>query len=156
MKKYLLTYKTFEGKRRSKFKKSKLGKRLKKAYSDINNFKISSALKWGRTYRDKIILLGKREAKETRQALSVVIKMLNNKKVSENEKLLVRRQSKDILRIISASILPLPITAILVALGKKYNFEMFPVSNEELIEEIEREKEILINSEDDINESLII
>ena len=31
---------------------------------------------------------------------------------------------------------------------------MFFVSDEELIEEIEREKEILIDSEDDINESL--
>lgn len=147
MNKYIERYKVFESKR-----KRNLKKRFKKAYSNINNFKISSALKWGRNYKDKLLLLGKREAKETREALKIIVKMLGNKKVTNNEKKLVREQSKDILRIISASILPLPITAILVALSKKYNFEMFPVGNDELMKEIEKEKEIL--NSDDLNESL--
>jgi hypothetical protein len=85
------TYKTFES------RKDRLKKRVKKTYSDINNFKISSALKWGRKYKDKIVTLGKREVKETREAINIVIKMLSNKDVTNKEKQFVREQSKDIL-----------------------------------------------------------
>lgn len=155
--KYLNTYRKFEDKKNYKFKK-----RIKKVYSDINNFKIKNALKWGKRYREKLINISKRESSQTREAVNILIKMISNKKVSDKEKELLRRQSIDILKLISTAALPLPITAILVALGKRYNFEIFPVDHKKLIDEIEKEKENIKNLDDDdddnndINESLII
>jgi hypothetical protein len=161
---HLDTYQIFEGKKREKRlkkrdkRKGRLKRRVKKVYSDINNFKVKNALNWGRRYKDKLILLGKREALETKEAINILIKMISNKKVTDNEKELLRRQSIDILKIISTAALPLPITAILVALGKKYNFEIFPADHKELLKEIEREKKIVkdLDDSDDINESLLL
>ena len=162
--KHLETYQVFEGNKREKRlkkrseRRDRLKRRVKKVYTDINNFKISNALNWGKRYKNKLISLGKRESIQTREAINILIKMISNKKVTDNEKELLRRQSIDILKMISTATLPLPITALLVALGKKYNFEIFPVDHKELLDEIEKEKQKVkeLDSNDDINESLII
>jgi hypothetical protein len=160
--KHLKDYQVFEGKKNNRpergSRRDRLRKRVNKVYSDINNFKIRNALNWGRRYKEKLILLGKREALETREAINILIKMISNKKVTGNEKELLRKQSIDILKLISTAALPLPITALLVALGKRYNFEIFPVDHKELLDAIEKEKQIVkdLKDDDDINESLII
>ena len=85
----------------------------------------------------------KRESEETKQAAMILNKMISSKDVSDNEKKFLKEQSKDLVRIISTGALPIPITAILVALGKKYNFEVFPGNQEELKSLIEKEKKEL-------------
>jgi len=85
----------------------------------------------------------KRESNETKQAARILNKMISGKDVSDNEKKFLKEQSKDLVRIISTGALPIPITAILVALGKKYNFEVFPGDQEELKALIEKEKKEL-------------
>lgn len=102
-------------------------------------------LKWSdvRNYGNKLWDSVKRESKETKQAAKILQRMMDGEEVSDNEKKFLKEQSKDLIRIVSTSVLPMPITAILVALGKKYNFEVFPGSQEELKQLIEKEKEEL-------------
>ena len=102
-------------------------------------------LKWDdvKNYTNKLWDSVKRESKETKQAAKILQKMIDGEKVSDNEKKFLKEQSKDLIRIISASVLPFPITAILVAIGKKYKFDVFPGSQEELKELIKKEKQEL-------------
>jgi hypothetical protein len=98
----------------------------------------------------------KRESNETKQAAEILNKMISGRDVTENEKKFLKEQSKDLIRIISAGTLPMPITAILVALGKKYNFEVLPGNQKELKELIEKEKEelgVTIEVDDSLNET---
>jgi hypothetical protein len=93
----------------------------------------------------------KRESNETKQAAKILERMIDGKEVSDNEKKFLREQSKDLIRIISTGVLPIPITAILVALGKRYNFKVLPGNQEELKRLIEKEKDELgIIIDDDI------
>ena len=85
----------------------------------------------------------KRESDETKKAAMILNKMISGKDVTNNEKKFLKEQSKDLVRIISTGALPIPITAILVSLGKKYNFEVFPGDQKELKALIEKEKEEL-------------
>jgi hypothetical protein len=82
----------------------------------------------------------KRESNETKQAALILNRMISGKDVTDNEKKFLKEQSKDLVKIISTGALPIPITAILVALGKKYNFEVFPGDQKELKALIEKEK----------------
>jgi len=99
----------------------------------------------------------KRESNETKQAAEILNKMISGRDVSDNEKKFLKEQSKDLIRIISAGTLPMPITAILVALGKKYNFEVFPGNQEELKALIEKEKNELgvTIEEEEMNEGRV-
>ena len=100
----------------------------------------------------------KRESEETKQAAIILNKMISSKDVSDNEKKFLKEQSKDLIRIISAGTLPMPITAILVALGKKYNFEVLPGNQKELKELIEKEKEelgVTVEVDDSLNEAKV-
>jgi len=102
-------------------------------------------LKWSdiKSYINKVWDFTKREGNETKQAAEILKKMISRKEVSENEKIFLREQSKDLIKIIGTAALPIPITAILVALGKKYNFEVFPGNQEEIKRQIEEEKNLL-------------
>ena len=102
-------------------------------------------LKWSdiRTYGNKLWDSVKRESKETKQAANILKKMLDGENVSENEKKFLKEQSKDLVRIIGTSALPMPITAVLVMLGKKYKFDVFPGNQDELKALIEKEKQEL-------------
>lgn len=96
-----------------------------------------------RNYGNKIWEITKKEGKETKQAVKILRKMMSNKEVTDSEKKFFKEQSKDLVRILSTVTLPIPITAILVALGKKYNFEMFPGDQTDLKKQIEDEKSIV-------------
>lgn len=102
-------------------------------------------LKWVdvKEYGNKLWDSVKRESKETKQAAKILQRMIEGEEVSDNEKKFLKEQSKDLIRILSTSVLPIPITAILASLGKKYKFEVFPGSQEELKKLIEKEKEDL-------------
>jgi len=113
------------------FSKEKVDKIKKLSWDDIKEFSNKS---W-----DFI----KRESSETKQAAVILNKMISGKDVTDNEKKFLKEQSKDLVKIISTGALPIPITAVLVALGKKYNFEVFPGDQKELKALIEKEKQEL-------------
>lgn len=103
------------------------------------------SLKWSdiRTYGNKLWDSVKRESKETKQAVKILQRMIDNQTVSDNEKRFLREQSKDLIKIIGTGVTPTPIVAIIAILGKKYNFNIFPGNQEELKALIEKEKQEL-------------
>jgi hypothetical protein len=99
-------------------------------------------IRWSdvRTYSSKIWTVVKREGIETKQAANILARMIDGEEVSDNEKKFLKEQSKDLIRIISTSVLPIPITAVLSLIGKKYNFKVCPGEQQELKYLIEKEK----------------
>lgn len=116
-----------------------VGGKIKDKVSKLRKLKWSDVKSYGNKLWDSV----KRESKETKQAANILKRMLDGEEVSENEKRFLKEQSKDLVRIIGTSALPMPITAVLVALGKKYKFDVFPGSQEELKSLIEKEKQEL-------------
>lgn len=81
----------------------------------------------------------KTEGKETKIAVSILSKMIKGDNVSDKEKLFLKAQSKDLARIIplvliSGIPIPIPITPLLIVLGKKYGFDFIPKDNRHLLE----------------------
>jgi hypothetical protein len=138
--KHLKTFENFDTTNEDLKDKLKLvGGKIKDKVSKLRNLKWSDIKSYGNKLWDSV----KRESKETKQAAGILKKMLDGEEVSENEKKFLKEQSKDLVRIIGTSALPMPITAVLVALGKKYKFDVFPGSQEELKSLIEKEKQEL-------------
>jgi hypothetical protein len=131
--KHLKTYNNFDPTNEG------LKDKIKEKFNKLRNLKWSDVKSYGNKLWDSV----KRESKETKQAAKILQRMIDGKDVSDSEKKFLKEQSKDLIRIVSTSVLPMPITAVLVALGKKYNFEVFPGSQEELKQLIEKEKEDL-------------
>ena len=76
----------------------------------------------------------KRESAETKEAAKVINKMVKGEDVTTEEKKLVKNQSIDLLKIlpliaIQGIPLPIPITPLLIVLGKKYGFDILPNSH---------------------------
>lgn len=129
-----------------KLDEGKLGDKIKNFKSRVKDGAIKiKNLKWSdvKSYGNKIWDSVKRESSETKQAAGILQKMIDGENVSNAEKKFLKEQSKDLIKIISTGVLPIPITAILAALGKKYNFDVFPGNQEELKKLIEKEKEEL-------------
>lgn len=79
----------------------------------------------------------KRESKETKEAAGIIQKMILGKEVTEEEKKLLKYQSLDILKVIPLVAIqgipiPIPITPILITLGKKYGFNILPDSHRKM------------------------
>lgn len=122
---------------------------IKDKSDNIRNLKWSDVKDFGNKSWDFI----KKESNETKQAAIILKKMIAGKRVSSNEKKFLKEQSKDIIRILSTGTLPMPITAILVLLGKKYNFKVFPGDQDELKKLIQKEKdELKVSIEETENE----
>lgn len=122
---------------------------IKDKSDNIRNLKWSDVKDFGNKSWDFI----KNESNETKQAAIILKKMIAGKRVSSNEKKFLKEQSKDIIRILSTGTLPMPITAILVLLGKKYNFRVFPGDQDELKKLIQKEKdELKVSIEETENE----
>ena len=82
----------------------------------------------------------KRESKETKEAAGILQKMVMGKDVTEEEKKLLKYQSIDILKVlpliaIQGIPIPIPITPIIIILGKKYGFNILPDSHEKIKKE---------------------
>lgn len=76
----------------------------------------------------------KRESSETKEAAKVLNKMIKNEDITEEEKKLLKNQSIDLLKIlpliaIQGIPIPIPITPLLIVLGKKYGFDILPNSH---------------------------
>ena len=82
------------------------------------------------------------EGEETKIAVYILSKMIKGEEVSEKEKTFLRAQSMDIVRIlplvaISGIPIPLPITPLLIMLGKKYGFDFLPKDHRGLLKDYE-------------------
>ena len=82
------------------------------------------------------------EGEETKIAVNILSRMVKGEEVSEKEKTFLRAQSMDVIRIlplvaISGIPIPLPITPLLVMLGKKYGFDFLPKDHRGLLKDDE-------------------
>lgn len=76
----------------------------------------------------------KREKKETTEAIKILRRMIKGEDISDNEKTFLKAQGTDIVKIlpliaISGIPVPVPITPLLIVLGKKYGFDILPNSH---------------------------
>ena len=83
----------------------------------------------------------KRESEETKEAAGILQKMVMGKEVTEEERKFLKYQSVDILKVIPLVIIqgipvPIPITPILIALGRKYGFNILPDSHTKIRRDI--------------------
>ena len=86
------------------------------------------------------------EGEETKIAVNILSRMIKGEEVSEKEKTFLRAQSMDIVRIlplvaISGIPIPLPITPLLIMLGKKYGFDFLPKDHRGLLKD-DKDKQI--------------
>lgn len=109
---------------------------------------LNRLLKRGGDFASNVWDATKRESNETKLALEILRRMLKGEEVSDKEKEFVKRQSGDIARIlplvaISGLPIPIPITPLLIVLGKKYGFDFLPKDHRELLtHEIELSDEL--------------
>jgi hypothetical protein len=85
----------------------------------------------------------KRESQETKIAVGILSKMIKGEEVSDKEKSFLKEQSKDLARIIpliavSGIPVPIPLTPLLIMLGKKYGFDFLPKDHRGLLKDDEK------------------
>lgn len=112
-----------------------------KGLNKVNNY-ISDLIKRGGKMASDTWESVKIEGEETKIAVYILSKMIKGEEVSEKEKTFLRAQSMDIIRIlplvaISGIPIPLPITPLLIMLGKKYGFDFLPKDHRELLKDDE-------------------
>jgi hypothetical protein len=84
------------------------------------------------------------EGEETKIAVNILSRMIKGEEVSEKEKSFLKAQSKDLARIIplvaiSGIPIPIPLTPLLILLGKKYGFDFLPKDHRGLLKDDETE-----------------
>lgn len=94
--------------------------------------------KKGTDFTKSVIQGAKREGKETAQAVNILRKMIKGEDVSDKERMFFKAQSVDLIRVIplvaiSSIPIPVPITPLLIVLGKKYGFSVLPNSHEKIV-----------------------
>lgn len=99
----------------------------------------NTLLKRGGDFAQDVWQVTKRESQETKIAVEILGRMLKGEEVSDSEKNFVRKQSGDLARIlplvaISGLPIPLPITPLLILLGKKYGFDFLPRDHRGLLQ----------------------
>lgn len=131
----------------SYMKKIKKFESFNEGIEKITNY-INRLLKRGGDFANDVWDATKRESQETKLALEILRRMLKGEEVSDKEKEFVKRQSGDLARIlplvaISGLPIPIPITPLLIMLGKKYGFDFLPKDHRELLtKEIELSDEL--------------
>jgi hypothetical protein len=95
---------------------------------------LQSVLKRGGKFASDVWEATKVEGEETKIAVGILSRMIKGQDVTEKEKQFLKAQSGDIVRIlplvaISGIPIPIPITPLLVMLGKKYGFDFLPKDN---------------------------
>jgi hypothetical protein len=93
--------------------------------------------KKGTDFTKSVIQGAKREGKETVQAVEILRKMIKGEDVSDKEIKFFKAQSVDLFKVlpliaIQAIPVPIPITPLLIVLGKKYGFSVLPNSHEKI------------------------
>ena len=103
-------------------------------FKDLKGSLKSIWSKGGKLTQD-IIDGAKREGKETSKLIQLLNKMLHGDSITGDEKTFMKAQGKDLLKIlplvaIQGIPLPIPITPLLLVLGKKFGFNILPDSHE--------------------------
>lgn len=101
---------------------------------------LNSVLKKGGEITSDVWIVTKRESKETKLAVGILSRMIRCQEVSDKEKSFLKEQSKDLARIIpliaiSGIPIPIPITPLLIILGKKYGFDFLPKDNGDILKD---------------------
>jgi hypothetical protein len=101
-------------------------------------FHINSAIKKGSDFADGVWEVIKRESQETKIAADIVSRMISGDDVSDKEKEFVKKQSGDLSRIlpliaIQGIPIPIPITPLLIVLGKKYGYDFLPKDHRDIL-----------------------
>lgn len=119
-------------------KKIKKFQNFNEGFEKITHY-LSRLLKRGGEFANDVWIATKRESQETKLAVEILSRMIKGEDVSEKEKEFVRKQSGDLVRIlplvaISGLPIPIPITPLLILLGKKYGFDFLPRDHRSILE----------------------
>jgi hypothetical protein len=99
---------------------------------------LQKILKMGTDFASDVWDFAKREGRETKIYVEIISRMLKGEKISLKEKKFLRAHSIDIIKIlpliaIQGIPVPIPITPLLIILGKKYGFDILPKENSKII-----------------------
>lgn len=97
-------------------------------------------LKLGTDFASDVWDITKREASETKIAILILRKMVRGKEVTNGEVKFLKEHSIDLVKIlpivlISGIPIPVPITPLLIILGRKYGFDLLPKDNRHYLED---------------------
>lgn len=86
------------------------------------------------------------EGKETKLAYEILVRLIRGEEVSDNEKLFLKKQSADLAKVLPIIAIqgipfPVPITPLLIILGKKIGLDILPKDHRYLLEEQPEEKD---------------
>jgi hypothetical protein len=127
--------------------------KIKKFHSFNEGFEkisdyLNRVLKRGGDFASDVWVATKRESQETKMAVEILGRMIKGEEVTDKEKEFVKKQSGDVVRIlplvaISGLPIPIPITPLLIMLGKKYGFDFLPKDHREILSnQVELPKEV--------------
>lgn len=107
--------------------------------SKISDY-LQSVIKKGGKMASDVWTATKVEGEETKIAMEILSRLIKGEEVSDKEKKFLKAQSKDIARIlplvaISGIPIPIPITPLLIMLGKKYGFDFLPKDHRGLLDD---------------------
>lgn len=119
-------------------KKIKNFESFNEGFGKITNY-LNRLLRRGGDFAQDVWDATKRESQETKLAVEILGRMIKGEDVTDKEKEFVKKQSGDLARIlplvaISGLPIPIPITPLLVVLGKKYGFDFLPKDHRSLLQ----------------------
>ena len=99
----------------------------------LNSF-IRSSLDKGSEFAKSVWSATKRESRETQEAVRILNMLIKGEVVSDTQKKFLRAQSIDLIKVIPIVAIsgipkPIPITPLLILLGKKVGFDILPNSH---------------------------
>jgi hypothetical protein len=123
-------------------KKIKKFDTFNEGFDKISSY-LQSIVRKGGKFASDVWEATKVEGEETKIAVQILSRMIKGEEVSEKEKNFLREQSKDLVRIIplvaiSGIPIPIPITPLLIILGKKYGFDFLPKDHRGLLKDEEK------------------
>lgn len=95
---------------------------------------VKKAVEKGGEFAKSVWDVAKREGRETKQAIKILSKLIQREEVPSIEKKFLKAQSFDLIKIIplvaiSGIPVPVPLTPLLIVLGKKIGFDFLPNSH---------------------------
>ncbi|NPV13140.1 MAG: hypothetical protein HPY57_15340 [Ignavibacteria bacterium] len=108
--------------------------------------KVKHLLNKGKTLSKNVWNVVKVEGEETKIAYQILVKLIRSENVFDNEKLFLKKQSVDLVKvlpIIAIQGIPftVPLTLLLIILGKQIGFDILPKDHRYLLDEELKEKD---------------
>lgn len=103
---------------------------------------LQKILKRGTDFASDVWDFAKREGRETKMYVEIISRMMKGEKISSREKKFLKAHSIDMIKIlpliaIQGIPIPVPITPLLIILGRKYGFDILPKENSKILTEEE-------------------